>query len=101
MIWSDAEIEAVARGLAPRSWEVMDGYLAEMLRKYKGENAGYDPEAFKDKASMAHARAALSALPPTLIALAEAADGCNDSNDAIWARDLDNAAMNYANRNAP
>ncbi|TXH54334.1 MAG: hypothetical protein E6Q97_11290 [Desulfurellales bacterium] len=37
----------------------MDGYLADMLRKYKGEHIGYDPDAFKHKESMAIARAVL------------------------------------------
>ena len=60
---TDAEAEKIARVLAPRSWEVFDGYLAEMLRKYKGENAAYDPSAFKDKASMSQARAAWAASP--------------------------------------
>ena len=63
---SPKQIEAVARAIAPRSWEVMDGYLAALLRKYKGENAGYDPEAFKDKKSMMLATAALTAFLQSL-----------------------------------
>jgi hypothetical protein len=37
----------------PSSWRVMDGYLADMLRKYKGQDVGYDPEQFKHKESLA------------------------------------------------
>ena len=56
---SDELIEAMARIIDPSSWRVMDGYLAQMLRKYKGEHIGYDPDAFKHKESMAIARALL------------------------------------------
>ena len=56
---SDELIEAMARIIDPSSWRVMDGYLAQMLRKYKGEHIGYDPDAFKHKESMAIARAIL------------------------------------------
>ena len=56
---SDDLIEAMARIIDPSSWRVMDGYLAQMLRKYKGEHIGYDPDAFKHKESMAIARALL------------------------------------------
>lgn len=56
---SDELIEAMARIIDPSSWRVMDGYLAQMLRKYKGEHVGYDPDAFKHKESMAIARALL------------------------------------------
>ena len=59
---TDEAVERGARVIAPGSWSVFDGYLADMLRKYKGENAGYDPEAFKDKISMAEARACLIAV---------------------------------------
>jgi len=45
-------VEAVARMIDPSKWRVLDGYLADVKRKYKGENAGYDPEAFRDKASL-------------------------------------------------
>lgn len=55
----DELIEAMARIIDPSSWRVMDGYLAQMLRKYKGEHIGYDPDAFKHKESMAIARALL------------------------------------------
>ena len=45
--------EQAARIIDPASWAVMDSYLKQMLRKYKGQNIGYDPEAFKHKESMA------------------------------------------------
>ena len=47
--------EQAARIIDPASWAVMDSYLKQMLRKYKGQNIGYDPEAFKHKESMAFA----------------------------------------------
>jgi len=50
-----ADREAVARMIDPSRWAVLDGYLADTLRKYKGQHFGYDPEAFKDKASLAKA----------------------------------------------
>jgi len=53
-------VEELARIIDPSSWAVMDGYLKDMLRKYKGENAAYDPDAFKHKASMKTARAVLA-----------------------------------------
>lgn len=56
------ELEAVARAIAPSRWAVMDGYLADMLRKYKGQNVAYDPDQFKDQESLATAQAALAAL---------------------------------------
>ena len=56
----EAMVEELARIIDPSSWAVMDGYLKDMLRKYKGENAAYDPDAFKHKASMATARAVLA-----------------------------------------
>ncbi len=54
--------EALARIIDPSSWRVMDGYLADTKRKYRGKDAGYDPEAFKDKASIAKADAILAYL---------------------------------------
>lgn len=55
-------VETVARIIDPSKWAVLDSYLADMLRKYKGEHIGYDPEPFKDKASMAKAQAAIAAV---------------------------------------
>ena len=55
----EADVEKIARIIDPSSWAVMDGYLSDMLRKYKGQNIGYDPDAFKHKQSMATARALL------------------------------------------
>ncbi len=49
--------EQAARIIDPASWAVMDSYLKQMLRKSKGQNIGYDPEAFKHKESMAIAAA--------------------------------------------
>lgn len=45
--------EAVARLIDPSSWRVMDSYLAEFLRKHRDVNAGYDPDNFKHKESLA------------------------------------------------
>jgi hypothetical protein len=59
----DAElVEELARIIDPSSWTVMDSYLAQMLGKYKGENAAYDPSQYKHKESMATARAILPIL---------------------------------------
>lgn len=55
-------VERVARVIDPGSWAVMDGYLADMKRKYRGQNAAYDPDNFKHKGSMATARAAIAAM---------------------------------------
>lgn len=54
--------ERIARIIDPSSWRVMDSYLAEVKRKYKGQNAAYDPDAFVHKASMATAREILNLL---------------------------------------
>lgn len=56
-------LERMARLLDPIGWRVLDSYLAEMLRKYKGERIGYDAEQFKDKSSMDLAQAAYDASP--------------------------------------
>jgi len=58
----DELIEAMARIIDPSSWRVMDGYLAQMLRKYKGEHIGYDPDAFKHKPSMKIAEKVIAAI---------------------------------------
>lgn len=63
MIVPDETIEAMARIIDPSSWRVFDTYLAEVKRKYAGQDAAYDPEAFKDKASIAKARAIVALLP--------------------------------------
>lgn len=59
--------EQVARIIDPGAWRVMDGYLAEMLRKYKGEKVGYDPEAFKHKGSLAIADSILALISPSAV----------------------------------
>jgi predicted transcriptional regulator len=73
--------EQAARIIDPASWAVMDSYLKQMLRKYKGQNIGYDPEAFKHKESMAIAAAlwplvqqAIAAERGEVVALADAVD---------------------------
>lgn len=71
---SDELIEAMARIIDPSSWRVMDGYLAQMLRKYKGEHIGYDPDAFKHKESMAIARAILPVIRAHLEPTSEMVD---------------------------
>lgn len=71
---SDELIEAMARIIDPSSWRVMDGYLAQMLRKYKGEHIGYDPDAFKHKGSMAIARALLPVIRDHLEPTSEMVD---------------------------
>lgn len=54
--------EAVARIIDPSRWAALDSYLADMRRKLAGKDAGYDPDSFKDKDSLAKA-AAIMALP--------------------------------------
>lgn len=56
------ELEAVARIIDPSSWSVMDAEKDRMLRKYKGQNIGYDPDQFRHKESMAKAQEVLAAL---------------------------------------
>ena len=75
---SDELIEAMARIIDPSSWRVMDGYLAQMLRKYKGEHIGYDPDAFKHKESMAIARALLPVIRAHLEPTSEMVDAVMD-----------------------
>ena len=58
----EADVEKIARIIDPSSWAVMDGYLSDMLRKYKGQNIGYDPDAFKHKPSMKIAEKVLAAI---------------------------------------
>jgi len=56
------DVERVARIISPSAWDVMDAEKARMLRKYKGQNIGYDPEQFQHRESMATARKILAAL---------------------------------------
>ena len=58
----EADVEKVARIIDPSSWAVMDGYLSDMLRKYKGQKIGYDPDAFKHKPSMKIAEKVIAAI---------------------------------------
>lgn len=53
---ADETFEAVARMIDPGTWRVLDSYLADVKRKYRGQDAGYDPEAFRDKKSLKLAR---------------------------------------------
>ena len=57
--------EQIARLIDPSSWRVLDSYLEQAKRKYAGQDAGYDPEAFRDQASLAIAAQimALDAVP--------------------------------------
>lgn len=68
---SDEECEAAARLMAPRTWETFDSYLADVKRKYKGKNASYDPDAFKDKKTMRTAREVLTGFLNARSALGE------------------------------
>ena len=58
-------LEQIARIVDPSSWRVLDSYLEQAKRKYAGQDAGYDPEAFRDRASLAIAAQiiALDAVP--------------------------------------
>lgn len=68
-------IELAARIIDPASWMVLDSYLADTKRKYAGQDAAYDPAAFKDRRSMEKARLILTLLSepthPQLRAMAE------------------------------
>ena len=59
-------VEAGARAIAPRRWEVMDSYLEQTKRKYAGQNVGWPTDQFKDKESMAQFRAGLLTILPLL-----------------------------------
>ena len=54
--------EAVARMIDPSTWAGLDSYLADVKRKYAKSNAGYDPDKFKDRKSLAIADAILEAV---------------------------------------
>jgi hypothetical protein len=54
--------EEIARIIDPSSWRVLDSYLAETKRKFP--NGNYDPDSYKDKASLAKAEAILALLSP-------------------------------------
>lgn len=56
-------LERMARAIDPSAWRVFDGYLADVKRKYKGEDGAYDPERFKDRRSIAQSQAALDNVP--------------------------------------
>jgi len=62
----DQLVEAGARAIAPRCWEVMDAYLEQTKRKYAGQHVGWPADQFKDKESMAQFQAALLAILPLL-----------------------------------
>lgn len=86
-------VELIARIIDPSSWRVMDGYLEDTKRKYRGQNVGWPSDQFQHKESMAKAREILSALDlPTIQrdarregyeqAMAEAARECERMDDA-------------------
>ena len=68
---TETAIEVVARIIDPERWAVLDNYLAETKRKYRGQHAGYDPSAFRDAASLAKSRTILAS-PEVLQALGAA-----------------------------
>ena len=55
--------EEMARIIDPTTWQVMDDYLDATKRKWVRLHAGYDPEAFKDRRSLAKADAILALSP--------------------------------------
>lgn len=59
-------VEIAARIIDPSSWAVMDSYLAETKRKYRGQNVGWPADQFHHKESMAKARAVLAAVTPQI-----------------------------------
>jgi hypothetical protein len=67
----EREVEAVARIIDPSSWRVMDGYLEQTKRKYRGQNVGWPADQYQDKASMAKAREILTALSRPSVAVPE------------------------------
>lgn len=56
----DEVVEEMAKALDPSSWR--DYYWEEVRRKYKGQDVGYDPEAFKNRKSIAKVRELLAVL---------------------------------------
>ena len=62
----EALVERIARIIDPSSWAVMDSYLAETKRKYRGQNVGWPADQFHHKESMAKARAVLAAVIPQI-----------------------------------
>lgn len=59
------EVEAVARAINPRAWDVMDYELRETQKKYAGQNVAWSVSQFQHAESMDQARAAIAALRPT------------------------------------
>jgi len=55
-------VERVARIIAPTRWAVLDSYLEQTKRKYRGQNCAYDPEEFKDSTSIVTAREILTTM---------------------------------------
>lgn len=53
--------ERIARIIDPEAWAVMDSYLEQTKRKYRGQNVGWPEDQFKDKASLAKADAIIAA----------------------------------------
>jgi hypothetical protein len=61
----EEKAEKIARIIDPSAWAVMDGYLEQTKRKYRGQNVAWPADQFKHKESMAKARAILATLSPT------------------------------------
>ena len=62
LVEDEGAVEAVARELAPRVWEVLDYEKDRMLRKYAGQNVAYPADQHQDKVSMTQARIVLRTL---------------------------------------
>lgn len=80
-------VEIAARIIDPSSWAVMDSYLAETKRKYRGQNVGWPADQFHHKESMAKARAVLAAVTPHIEArvegYAQALEGAKEMQEVV------------------
>jgi hypothetical protein len=56
------EVEMIARIIAPSAWAVMDSYLEQTKRKYRGGHVGWPADQFQHKESMETARKVLAAI---------------------------------------
>ena len=55
-------IERVARIIDPGAWSVMDRYLEEAKREFRGQNVGWPADQFQHEPSMKKAREIIDAL---------------------------------------
>ena len=78
--------EQAARIIDPASWAVMDSYLKQMLRKYKGRTSDMIPEAFKHKESMAIAAALWPLVQQAIAAEQERCAKVAEDWNIDWAR---------------